>query len=228
MTMNRNLLSRLRLQLSTIGNENLARRGAIRAPQLLQFTHQIHSALHLAEDHVPPVQVRCGAEGDKKLGPVGIRPGVRHGEQPALGMGHKSIVPLVLKSVPVDRLTPRPVAPGDVTPLGHEPRDDPVKNAALEMQLLPRLSLALLPGAQCAKILRGLGEMLIEELDLDTAGRLVGDLDIQEHSGVRLVSCSFSQRDLLLPLLCIPGFLGEEYKPHHHQERDEEKHRPIE
>lgn len=35
----------------------------------------------LPEDHVLPIQVRCGLDGDEELGAIGVRPRVGHGQQ---------------------------------------------------------------------------------------------------------------------------------------------------
>merc|ERR1712183_1083154 len=69
---------------------------------------------------------------------------------------------LVLELVAVDGLAPGAVARGEVTTLAHEVGDDPVEGGALEPE-------ALLPGAEGAEVLRGLGHHVSAQLHDDLA-----------------------------------------------------------
>ena len=59
------------------------------------------------------------------------------------------------------------VATGEVTTLEHEVRDDTVELGA-------RVAEALLASAESAEVLDGLGDNVVEELEVDAAGALCG------------------------------------------------------
>ena len=75
---------------------------------------------------------------------------------------------------------------GEVSTLAHESRDDPMEDAAFEVEgFARRLSLALLAGAEAPKILGRLGAHALEQLEFHSLGLLLPDRHVQEH--VRVV-----------------------------------------
>lgn len=67
----------------------------------------------------------------------------------------------------VDGLGNAHVATGEVTTLEHEVRDDTVELGA-------RVAEALLASAESTEVLDGLGDNVVEELEVDAAGALCG------------------------------------------------------
>jgi len=91
---------------------------------------------------------------------------------------------LVGKRAAVDALAARAVAGREVAALGHEPGDDAVEGAALEVQGLARLAHALLAGAEGAEVLGRRGGGVGAELELDAAEVLVVHGHVEEDAGV--------------------------------------------
>eukprot|EP00755_Sulcionema_specki_P016930 Sspe_Gene.1053::Locus_359_Transcript_2_3_Confidence_0.500_Length_1006::g.1053::m.1053 len=98
---------------------------------------------------------------------------------PALAMERHPTKCLMLKFSssnfsPLDRLPPRSVPAGEVTTLDHEVLDHTVEGRSL----VPK---ALRPRRQLAEVLRRLRDVLPEETDHNTAGRLPANGDVEVH-----------------------------------------------
>lgn len=94
------------------------------------------------------VQPGCLDSGDEELRAVGVGSGVGHAHDSRPGVLEGEV--LVLKLVAVDGLSSGAVVVREITTLAHEVGDDAVECGAL-------VSVALLAGAQCAKVLACLG-----------------------------------------------------------------------
>ena len=105
-----------------------------------------------------PVQVGRGPEGNKELGPIGVGPGIGHGEHAGLiVLEHEG---LVGKAPPPDGLTTRPVSLGEVAALHHEALDHAVEGKAVVEPV----------GGELAEVFNRLRCVLIKELDRDRSG----------------------------------------------------------
>merc|ERR1711879_967243 len=114
----------------------------------------------LAEDDVAAVEPRGDDGGDEELGAVGVGAGVGHGEEERLVVGELEV--LVGELLAVDGLSTSAVATGEVTTLEHELGDDTVELGA-------GVAEALLVGAEGTEVLNGLGDDVVEELEVDAA-----------------------------------------------------------
>jgi len=130
----------------------------------------------LAEDDVLTIQPLGLGGAEEELRPVGVGSSVGHGQDTRAGVLEGEV--LVLELVAVDGLAPGAVARGEVTTLAHEVGDDPVEGGALEPE-------ALLPGAEGAEVLRGLGHHVSAQLhdDLAHRGTVGGDVEEDPNGG---------------------------------------------
>jgi len=118
----------------------------------------------LTEDDVTAVEPAGDDSGDEELRAVGVGASVGHGEHERLLVGELEV--LVGELLTIDGLATSAVATGEVTTLEHEVRDDTVELGA-------RVAEALLASAESAEVLDGLGDNVIEELEVDAAGALL-------------------------------------------------------
>jgi len=95
---------------------------------------------------------------------------------------------LVLELSAVNRLAASAVAAGEVSALAHEPRDDPVKPRALEVERLTPSALALLASAEATEILGALGCHVVVELEDDPSALLGADAHVEVHQN-HCLSC---------------------------------------
>mmetsp|Transcript_38696 Transcript_38696/g.71933 ORF Transcript_38696/g.71933 Transcript_38696/m.71933 type:complete len:250 (-) Transcript_38696:329-1078(-) len=132
------------------------------------------------------IQVSTRCQRNEKLRAVGVLPCVGHREKTGGLVRDVAVRPLVLKLLPIDRLATCSIATGEISPLAHKARDDPVEGTAFEGQRLPRLAGALLSCAESAEVLRGLGVALGKQLNLYARWLRFANLDLQEDLGVLL------------------------------------------
>jgi hypothetical protein len=118
----------------------------------------------LTEDNVASVEPRGNDGGDEELGAVGVGAGVGHGEQTGLVVLQGEV--LVGELLTVDGLATSAVATGEVTTLKHEVRDDSVEGRALVAE-------TLLASAESTEVLGGLGDLFVEEVEVDAATLLL-------------------------------------------------------
>jgi len=118
----------------------------------------------LTEDNVTTIQPASNDCGDEELRAVGVRSSVGHGQKERLVVGELEV--LVGELLTVDGLATGAVAAGEVTTLKHEVGDDTVELGA-------RVAEALLASAESAEVLDGLGDNIVEKLEVDTAGALL-------------------------------------------------------
>mmetsp|Transcript_11178 Transcript_11178/g.27477 ORF Transcript_11178/g.27477 Transcript_11178/m.27477 type:complete len:237 (+) Transcript_11178:2682-3392(+) len=130
----------------------------------------LHPGADLAEDDVPPVQPRGLLRADEELRAVRVAPGVGHREDAWPGMPQREA--LVRELPPVDGPPARPVVSCEIAPLAHEARDHAVEAGA-------PVPVPLLPGAERAEVLGGLGGHVGSEHELHAAGVLAADLDVE-------------------------------------------------
>jgi hypothetical protein len=133
----------------------------------------------LAEDDVLAIEPAGHDGGDEELRTVGVGTSVGHGQK--TGAGVLLLEVLIGELVTVDGATTGTVAAGEVTTLEHEVGDDTVEGRAL-------VTLALLTVAELSEVLSGLGDNVVVQLEVDTAGdgarlrrQLV--LDVKEGGG---------------------------------------------
>jgi len=121
----------------------------------LDFLHNIHALDHLSEDHVFPIQPLGLSGAEEKLGSVGVGSSVGHGQNSGSGVFQSEV--LILELVAIDGLSSSPISGSEVATLAHEVGDDAVEGGPLEPE-------PLLPGAQGAEVLRGLGNHIRSQL----------------------------------------------------------------
>ena len=103
--------------------------------------------------------------------------------------------PLVAELESVDALTSCAVPCSEVAALAHESRDDAMERAALVVKRLATLAFALLPGAERAEVLGGLGNDICEKLEDDPSGLLSADRHVEKHPGI-IFRRGVGERDL--------------------------------
>ena len=164
--------------MTAVGDDNrLDRDVASTAGVVLNEIEDLQTFGHLTENDMPAVEVRSGTEAEEELAAVGVRAGVGHREDAAASVLVLEV--LVGELLAVDGLATSAVATSEVATLRHEAINDSVEGAALEMQSLARLALALLSGAESAEVLRGLRGVR-GKLHGDTASSLTTDSDVEE------------------------------------------------
>ena len=119
-----------------------------------------------------------GAEAEEELGAVGVGASVSHGEDASAGVLVDEV--LVSELVAVDGLATGAVSSGEVAALGHEASDDAMEGAALEVERLAGVALALLASAESAEVLGSLGGV-VSESHLDAAGGRATDGNVVEY-----------------------------------------------
>ena len=136
---------------------------------------------NLAEDGVLTIEMGEGSEAHEELGSVGVGASVGHGED--AGADVLVFEVLIGELHAVDGLATSTVSGGEITTLGHEAGDDSVEGATLVVEGLAGLANALLTSAESSKVLGALGGVSVE-VDLDAAGGLATDGDVEEDGGV--------------------------------------------
>ena len=136
----------------------------------------MQSLRNLSEHDVLPVEVGRTLEAQEELGAVCGGTGVRHGEDAATLVLQREV--FVCELAAVDGLAPGAISLREVSALGHEPRDDPVEDRALEVERLATLLAdALLAGAESPEVLarlRSVGGQL--HVDLAKRGAVYRNL----------------------------------------------------
>jgi len=132
----------------------------------------------LAEDDVAAVEPRGDDGGDEELRAVGVGTSVGHGEQARLVVLQLEV--LIGELLAVDGLATSAVTTGEVTTLEHELRDDAVEGRAL-------VAKALLASAESTEVLSGLGDNVVEEVEVDaTLLRTVSVLVLNVEENLRV------------------------------------------
>jgi len=130
---------------------------------------------NLAEDNVAAVEPVGDDGGDEELRAVGVGASVGHGEEEWLLVLELEV--LIWELLAVDGLSTSAVTTGEVTTLQHEIRDHTVELGA-------GVAKARLTSAELLEVIDGLGDDIIEELEVDAAGTWgnavvsVGDLAV--------------------------------------------------
>lgn len=106
---------RRELQLSTVYNCDLFARYAFPRTQLSHLLHHIHAICDHGESHIYEVQMLSFLQRDEKLRVVCVSATISHGQYTWSCMVHVKV--LVLKIVPVDRLSTRAILFGYITTL---------------------------------------------------------------------------------------------------------------
>lgn len=150
------------LEGSTIGNgDGCLGASAVRAVGL-DFLDEVQSLRDLAKDDVLSVQPRGVGRAHKELRSVRVGPRIGHAEGSGPTVGQVEV--FVLEGSPVDALSTRSVPVGEVSPLAHEPGNDPVKGRSL-------VALALFGlGAQLLEVLDRFGNRRSVQAHLQAAG----------------------------------------------------------
>ena len=131
--------------------------------RILQCRAWQHS--HLAEHDVLAVEPLCLDGANEELGTVGVGASVGHGEDAGAGVLVDEV--FVTELLAVNGLATSAVALGEVTTLEHELGNDPVEDAALEVQRLALLAHTLLAGAERAEVLSSVGHRVSEQLQAE-------------------------------------------------------------
>jgi hypothetical protein len=164
--------------------------GAGRRANSLEGLDNLHGLLisDLAEDDVAAIEPRGDNGGDEELGAVGVGTSVGHGEETRASVLQGEV--LVGELLTVDGLATSAVATSEVTTLEHELGDDTMERRALVTE-------ALLTGAESTEVLSGLGDLVIVEVEVDTArlgAALVLPLHIEENLGTHCCGCGKESR----------------------------------
>merc|ERR1719495_968360 len=140
----------------------------------LELLHHVQALGHLSEHDVLAVEPLGLHRANEELRPVGVGPGVHHTQDPGAGVLVHEV--LVRELLAVDGLAPGPIAHGEIAALDHEIWNNPVEHAALVAE-------ALLPGAERAEVLAGLGHVVSVQLELNASQGLAARGDIEEDLG---------------------------------------------
>jgi hypothetical protein len=179
------------LQLTTVDDGGLlvVLDGTAAGASSLKSLDDVHGLLvsDLTENDVASVEPRGDDSGDEELGAVGVGAGVGHGQQTGLVVLKGEV--LIGELLAVDGLATSAVATGEVTTLEHELGDDTVERRALVTE-------ALLASAESTEVLGGLGDDIVEEVEVNAAGLLLNSsgslatlhdgalpLDLEENLG---------------------------------------------
>jgi hypothetical protein len=103
------------LELAAVRDDDLGRRGAVLAAELLNGAHDVEALGDLAENNVLAVEPRSLDGGDEELRTVGVGSSVGHGQKAGRGMLELKV--LIGKLVAVDRFAASAVAAGKVASL---------------------------------------------------------------------------------------------------------------
>lgn len=152
--------SAIKLQLATIGDDNLLVGFAGLRAHRLQLLEHIHALDHRPEHHMPIVQPGRLHRGDEELGAVGVGPRIRHRQDARSRVFQREI--LILELVAVDRLAPGAIVIGEVATLTHEVGDDAMEGGALVAE-------PFFAGAQRTEVVRRLGHHIGAELQITNA-----------------------------------------------------------
>jgi len=146
----------------------LARGGA----ELLDLLHNLHRIVvrNTAKDDVSAIEPAGHNGGDEELGAVGILSGIGHGEDAGLGVLEFEV--LVIELIAINGLATSTVALGKVTTLKHEVRDNAMESRA-------RIAIAFFASAELFEVIRGVGNDVLEKMEIDAAGRLAVDIHIE-------------------------------------------------
>jgi len=176
------------LTLATVNNDDLLRGFTRLGAKALNFLHNIHALDHLSEYHVFPVQPLSLSGAEEKLGPVGVGSSVGHGKNSRSSVFQSEV--LILELVAIDRLSSGAISSSEVTTLAHEVGDDAVEGGSLESE-------PLLPGAEGAEVLRGLGNHIRPQLhdNFANGGTISGDIEENTSSHGDFVEISETSAD---------------------------------
>ena len=157
---------------TAVGDNDLRTRLAAAVAVSLDLLNEFPALLRrdLSEDDVLAVEPGGFHGRDEKLGAVGTRPGVGHGEEADVIVLDLEV--LVSELFSVDRLSAGAVVVREVTSLEHELRDDPVEPAALVAE-------AVLACAELSEVSCGLWDDFVEEVEDHSAGFLPVDGDVE-------------------------------------------------
>lgn len=111
------------------------------------------------------------------------RAGICHGHQEGAVVLQLEV--LILELLAVDALAAGTITGGEVAALDHELLDDAVELRALVVERLAALSLALLAGAQGAKVVSGLWDDVVVQLYNDATCLALADVHLEEDATTR-------------------------------------------
>jgi len=152
----------------------------------LNFLHDIHTLDHLSENHVFSIQPLSLSGAEEKLGSVGVGSSVGHGKNSRSGVFQGEV--LILELVAIDGLSSGAISSSEVTTLAHEVGDDAVEGGSLKSE-------PLLPGAEGAEVLAGLGNHIRPQLhDNFAKGDTIGG-DIKENTSSHSDLVEISETD---------------------------------
>lgn len=129
-----------------------------------------------SENDVFPIEPIGLGEGDEELRAVGSWPRIGHREIACAFVLHDEVFIWELRTI--NAFPASPVARGEVSALGHEPRDDAMEFGALESE-------SGLAGAEVDEVSRGVRDFVVEELENQSEflQRLISNLDVEETFG---------------------------------------------
>ena len=169
-------------KLPAISNYNrLAGRAGL-GTDALDGLHDIHTLGDVAEDNVLTVQPIGLHRAEKKLGTVGARTGVRHGEDTRAGVLEREI--LIGELLTVDGLTAGAVTAGEITTLAPKIVNHAMEGGSLKVQRLAGTALPLLTGAERAEILGRLWNDVRTKGHLDATSGLSADGHVEANNWV--------------------------------------------
>lgn len=129
-----------------------------------------------SENDVFPIEPIGLGEGDEELRAVGSWPRIGHREIACAFVLHDEVFIWELRTI--NAFPASPVARGEVSALGHEPRDDAMEFGALESE-------SGLASAEVDEVSRGVRDFVVEELENQSEflHRLIRNLHIEETFG---------------------------------------------
>lgn len=176
------------LELSAVGNNHLLGGRTGRRTEGFDFLDNFIAVLDLPKDNVLAIQPLAPGGRDEKLRSVGVLARVGHAQHTGGVVGDVELVliPFVLEFFAVDGLSAGSVAPGEVTSLAHESRDDSVEDTSLVVEWLAALTDALFSGAQGSEVFRSFGGYRFEQFHLDASGLFPVDFNVEKDTWVVL------------------------------------------
>ena len=124
-----------------------------------------------------PVQMRKFVETEEKLAAVGVGAGICHGENAWPNMLMFEV--FIAEALTVYGLPACSVMVSEIAALGHETRNDPMKNSILKMQWFPTdLAGAFFSSTQTPEVFGG-ARCIAKQVDFDPTGVFASNRDVK-------------------------------------------------
>jgi len=148
----------------------------------LHLGNDVLTLFNAPENDVLAVQMRGLLESDEELRAIGVLARIRHTEQVPLSVTQPKV--LILKLGPIDTLTTRAIAVGEVSALRHKALNNAVEDTVLEVERTARPRSACLSSAELSEVLSSAGHDVGEELKHYFADWFATDFDVEVDARV--------------------------------------------